>query len=459
VEPAGAYAGTLLASLPARDAVPPAARLEHPALAWARSGAMALTGRAEEPPRLAPGPLALCASAALDALRALAPGSPLASGEGSATGAPLDGAALLGERAAYLGLTRRGSVSPGGSCRLVRAADGWIAVNLPREDDLALLPAWLGDAPEPASDPWRFVAARVAQGHAAPLVARARLLGLAAAEAGAPAERPPPWLRIGVRGAPRAASSGGRRPLVLDLSSLWAGPLCGRLLALAGARVVKVESAARPDGARRGPPGFYAALNAGKPSVAVDLQAPEGAGRLRSLIERADAVIESSRPRALAQLGIDAPALVAERPGLVWLSITGYGRREPQAQWIGFGDDTAAAAGLAAATGDPDAPLFCGDAIADPLAGLHAAVAALAQLRAGSGALLELALRDVAAHCLAFAEPGVPARVEAGDAGFAVVAGAARAPVAEPRPALAGGDVRPLGADNAALFAELGIRC
>jgi crotonobetainyl-CoA:carnitine CoA-transferase CaiB-like acyl-CoA transferase len=457
VEAASAYAETLLAALPGLDVAPPAPRPEHSALAWARSGAMALTGRAEEPPRIAPGPLALCAAATLDALRTLAPGSPLACGAGSATGAPLDGAALLGERAAYLGLARRGSTSPGGSCRLLRACDGWMAVNLPRADDLALLPAWLDAEVEPAPDAWGFVAARVAQGHVGRLVERARLLGLAVTGAGAPGGPAPPWLRVGARGAPHPARRS--QPLVLDLSSLWAGPLCGRLLALAGARVVKVESAERPDGARRGPPGFYAALNAGKPSVALALRTPAGVDALRRLIERSDAVIESSRPRALAQLGFDAAAWVAERPGLVWVSLTGYGRREPEAQWIGFGDDAAAAAGLAAATGDPDAPLFCGDAIADPLTGLHAALAALACLRAGRGALLELALRDVTAHCLGAGGRELGARVEPGVAGFEVAVGTERAPVAQPGAALAARGARPLGADTASLLAELGIRC
>lgn len=61
-----------------------------------------------------------------------------------ALGGPrVDGAALLGERAALAGLTRRGAISPGDSCRLVRAADGWIAVNLARPDDVALANAWL----------------------------------------------------------------------------------------------------------------------------------------------------------------------------------------------------------------------------------------------------------------------------------------------------------------------------
>ena len=453
----GAYGESLLAALPPVGAEPPAPRPEHPALAWARSGAMALTGRADEPPRLAPAPLATCAAAALDAVRALAPASRLALEAAGSDARGLDGAALLGERAAYLGLGRRGSTSPGGSCRLLRAADGWIAVSLPRDDDRALIPAWLGGSEGAASDPWAAVASRVAERDTAEVVARARLLGLAAAEVGAGAGVAPPWLRVGARGARRSAPHGRSAPLVLDLSALWAGPLCGRLLALAGARVVKVESVGRPDGARSGAPGFYAALNAEKESVALDLRTPRAIECLRHLLERADAVIESARPRALAQLGIDAEAMVGE--GLVWVSVTGYGRREPEGHWVAYGDDASAASGLAAATGDPDAPLFCGDAIADPLTGLHAAVAALAHLRTGEGALLELSLRDVTAHCLGLGAARDGARVEARGNGFEVVAGRARAPVATPRAALPAGRARPLGADTAAVLAELGIRC
>jgi hypothetical protein len=455
--PAAVCAGALLAALPT-SAEPPAPRREHPALAWARSGAMALSGRADEPPRLAPAPLAVCAEAALDALRALAPESLVARGD-------LDGAALLGERAAHLGLARRGAISPGGSCRLLRATDGFVAVSLPREDDRVLVEAWLGERAElergarGADDPWGFVASRVAERRAAEAVERARLLGLAVAPAADPAPVAPPWLRVRARGGPRPAARARSAPLVLDLSALWAGPLCGRLLALAGARVVKVECVRRPDGARLGPPAFHDALNAGKASVALDFRARGGLASLRALVERADAVIESARPRGLAQLGIDAEAWVRERPGRVWVSITGYGRGEPEGRWVAFGDDAAAAAGLAAATGDPGAPLFCGDAIADPLTGLHAAVAALAYLRAGEGALLELALRDVTAHCLALGDAREGARVEARGGGFEVVAEGGRAPVAPPRATFPGGAARPLGADTAGVLAELGIRC
>src|SRR6185295_19366581 len=111
---------------------------------------------------------------------------------------------------------------------------------------------------------------------------------------------------------------------------------------------------------------------------------------------------------AMHGLGIDPAALVRARPGLTWISITAHGRSGRAGRWIGFGDDAAAAAGLAHATGRlgaSDGPLFCGDAIADPLTGMHAAVAALGAYRRGGGVLLALALRDVAAHALA-AGPG-----------------------------------------------------
>src|ERR1700675_327160 len=88
-------------------------------------------------------------------------------------GPHLDGGALLGERAAFAGLTRRGAVSPGGSCRLLRTADDWIAVNLARPDDVALANAWLGDPGLESHDPWPRVAGAVLAASAAPLVADA----------------------------------------------------------------------------------------------------------------------------------------------------------------------------------------------------------------------------------------------------------------------------------------------
>jgi hypothetical protein len=408
---------------------------------------MALTGPPDGPPRLAPGPLASCAHGAFRALRAVA-------GDGSAS--DLDAPALLGERAALLGLTRHGTVSAGGSCRLLRAADGWVAVSLTRPDDLALLPAWLGEGER--RDPWDFVAARAAAAPSAELVERARRLGLAAAAASAPDPSPPPWLRVAARG--QRAAQRRARPLVVDLSSLWAGPLCTHLLALAGARVVKVESVRRPDGTRSGPRPFFDLLHAEKESVALDFGTEGGRSALRELVQRADIVVESSRPRALAQLGVDAESLVENVPGLTWVSITGYGRAEPEGAWAAYGDDAGAAAGLAVATGLPGGPpMFCGDAIPDPLTGLHAAVAALASFRAGGSRLLDLALRDVTAHGLAFARHSSDARVCRSASGWEVVADGERAAVAPPRARTPRGSARPLGADTAHVLEEFGVPC
>ncbi len=443
---AGRHADALL-----RDcgmcAGPPSGSGLHPDLAWARSGAMSLTGRADGPPLLAPAPLASAAQGAIEALaRLAAPG-----GDGLAR---LDGAALLGERAALLGLARRGTVAPGGSCRLLRAQDGWLALNLARADDVALLPAWL-EAEPGAEDPWEFSAAQVKRASATALVERARELGLPAALVRSPLLDPPPWQRWTVCGT-RVERADDARPLVVDLSSLWAGPLAASLLALAGARVIKVESLERPDGARGGSPEFFSLLNGGKQNVALDFRSEQGIAQLRALLARADLVIESSRPRALVQLGVSAERVVAETPGLSWVGISGYGRREPGAHWVAFGDDAGIAAGLAG--GGPDAPLFCSDAVADPLAGLHAALAALASFRRGGGELVDVSLHDVASHLLGLGRAR-DARVRERDGAWWVETPDGREPVVEPRARSVAQTARPLGADSESVLAELAGRC
>ena len=376
---------------------------------WAHSGLVPLTGPPDGPPRQGPGCIPSCARGALDALRLLA---------GTALLPGCDGATVLGERAALLNLQRRGAVSANGSCRLLRTRDGWLALNLAREDDWQLLPAWLAatahQEPHTAPGDWAAIEQRVADEVPQPLVERGRLLGLPLAAAGT-APPAPTWFRLhcaGARTTPRQMPRD--RPLVIDLSALWAGPLCSHLLLAAGARVIKVECRSRLDGARRGSTGFFDLLNAGKESVLLDFAAASGRRQLAALLTRADIVIEASRPRALRQLGVDAEALVTASPGLVWVAISGYGRREPGANWTAFGDDAAVAAGVAAATSDP--PVFCGDALADPLTGLHAAVAALAFWRSGRGGLLDLSLRDTTAHCLQFL-PDVPRGAVAGEHG------------------------------------------
>ena len=474
-----AYARHLLADLGSTATVTEVDR--HPAIAWAESGAMALTGTAEGQAEICPVPIASCAAGALAALSAL-----------SGTRLPFDGAKLLGERAAIAGLRRQGSVSPGGSCRLLASADGWLALNLARDDDWAMLPAWLED--EIAPD-WPALETALRRHETAALVDRGRLLGLALAPLAPPPEPAPRWHRVLATGpcadipslAPReregptqwegegsaardaagrlraSPSSGSLRsppspamqekglsaPLVIDLTTLWAGPLAGHLLGLLGARVIKVESQTRPDGARQGPAGFYDLLNAGKASVALDFATKESRAQLRALIGAADIVLESTRPRALEQLGFDAAALVAARPGLTWVSLTGYGRTPPQSGWVAFGDDAGVAAGLSALLPQSDGrPIFCADAIADPLTGLHAALAAWHSYLDGQSRLIALSLQEVAAHCCSLTPPADPA-------GWRAVLDEADIAAATPQARPASGPARLLGADTAEILAAL----
>ena len=357
----------------------------------ADSGLLALTGHADGPPLDCPLPLAVCADGALAALDALA---------GSPALAAVDGAGLLGQRAALMGLTRNGRIAPGGSCRLLPAADGWLALNMARDDDWALLPAWLET--EPLHE-WSDIETAVLQRPLAECVERGRLLGLAVAPS-QPYDSDRGWLRVdhGVEPAHVAVARKAAAPLVVDLSSLWAGPLCTHLLQKLGAHVIKVESAQRPDGARRGNADFFAALNDGKESLVLDFANEDDLARLRALCERADIVVEASRPRALRQLGVEAERIVDANPALTWLGISGYGRAEPMANWVAFGDDAAVAAGLSRRIFEHCGEVvFCGDAVADPLTGLHAAVAAWHGWQSGGGRVLDLAMRDVVANCLA----------------------------------------------------------
>ena len=168
---------------------------------------------------------------------------------------------------------------------------------------------------------------------------------------------------------------------------MWAGPLCGHLLAAAGATVVKVEGRGRPDGTRRGDPRFFDWMNSSKLSYAIDFRDDD----LRPLLEVADVVIEGSRPAALTRRGL-GPEQVRGRPGRVWLRVTGYGTEGDRANRVAFGDDAAVAGGLVGA-----GPVFVGDAIADPLTGLAATRAVLDALGRGGGEIVEIALAEVAA--------------------------------------------------------------
>jgi crotonobetainyl-CoA:carnitine CoA-transferase CaiB-like acyl-CoA transferase len=254
------------------------------------------------------------------------------------------------------------------------------------------------------------------------IVDRARLLDVAVAALGEAAAEPPTVRRCGTTAGPRQPDG----LLVADLSSLWAGPLCGQLLARAGAVVVKVESPSRPDGTRSGEPAFFDWMNAGKLSYCVDFDSDSDA--LRRLLDVADIVIEGSRPAALRRRGLSAEDLVG-RIGRIWLRVNGY---RDQLDRPAFGDDAAVAGGLVGA--DDDGPVFCGDAIADPLSGLEAARAVGESLRRGGGEVIDVSMAQVAARYAALPQSTDGA-----------------APANRPKPPPAVPPASPLGADNAAV--------
>jgi hypothetical protein len=346
--------------------------------AWAKSGAMALTGRPDGPPQLVAGAPATAVRNSLNALASTASAAGL-----DPTRLPDE--RLLSERAAVMGLRRRGSRSAGGATRLIRSADGTVAVTLSRATDLAAVPA-LVSRDALTDEPWAAVATWCRDRSSEEIVERATLLGLAAGAVDATLPVEPSLLDVssGVEGRRRLGST---RPRVVDLSSLWAGPLCAHLLALLGADVTHVESTQRPDPTRDVAPSFHGLLRGGIDRIQLDINAADDLRRLHDLLLRSDIVIEASRPRALAQLGIDAHAIAAESGHCTWVSITAHGR---QSNRIGFGDDVAAAAGLLG-----DGPVFAADAIADPMTGTHAALAGLSRWVSGSNGVIDISMYDV----------------------------------------------------------------
>ncbi|MEE2035405.1 CoA transferase [Rhodococcus chondri] len=394
---------------------------------WAESGIASLTGRLDGPPLIPPG-------------RAATTARELAAWIGSATAGSvqLDGARLLSERAAFTGARRAGATSVGGACRLLPTADGWAAVSCARPDDPLLLGALVGA--DIGDDPWPAVTSWLAGHTGADLAERVELLGIAGGPVAPPDGLPPVPL------APRSVEGA----LVVDFSALWAGPLCAHLLGLAGARVVKVETPHRPDGARRGNADFYRLLHGGHESIVLDPSDDTQRRELAAVVAAADIVIEASRPRALAGFGLDAEQFVAD--GGTWVSITAHGRGS---QRIGFGDDVAATAGLLAS--DATGPVFVGDAFADPLTGLTAAALALSAPADDPGALWDISMSSVVAATLNSPSFPAPQPYRRRD-GWWVDAPSGTVAIAEPRRREPDGAAPESGRDTTGLLTELGIR-
>ena len=267
---------------------------------------------------------------------------------------------------------------------MVAAADGVLAVSLARTSDTEAVPAWLGIGDLGGGDVWAVVATQARDKPVAELLERAEWLGLAVGEAVRPPPPEEPCRFID------AGPAGSDRKQVLDVSSLWAGPLCASLLGGFGFEVVKVEAPGRPDGARYGSPAFYERLNQGKKETIIDLGSEDGRHRFQNLCRRSAVVVDGLRPRVWANWGID-PQEMAESAGLVWVSISGHGDDR-----AGFGDDAAVSGGLWLPDPAGGLPWFVADAAADPIAGLVACRAAAEALDAGRAGLVEVAMSQAA---------------------------------------------------------------
>ncbi|HKU94970.1 MAG TPA: CoA transferase [Vineibacter sp.] len=174
---------------------------------------------------------------------------------------------------------------------------------------------------------------------------------------------------------------------VVEFCQVAAGPFCGMLLADMGADVIKVEP---PEGdmLRQWPPisnGYsenFASLNRNKRSVVLDLKNPEHKKRARALILDADVVVENNRPGVMDRLGLGYASLKAEKPGLIYCSISAFGQTGPRSGEGGFDVTVQAVSGIMSVTGEPDgAPVKCGVPVSDFAAGLYGAFAIAAKLR------------------------------------------------------------------------------
>lgn len=190
---------------------------------------------------------------------------------------------------------------------------------------------------------------------------------------------------------------------VLEVATLFAGPLAATFLGDLGAEVVKIEHPRQPDAARHHGPRkdgvglWYKIIGRNKRAATLDLASPEGQALFRRLARDADVVIENFRPGTLERWDLGYERLAAENPGLVLARVTGFGQTGPYARRPGFGTIAEAMSGFAAITGEPDGPPTLPPfGLADGVAALALAYGITAALRAretsGRGQVIDLAL-------------------------------------------------------------------
>ncbi|TMB99973.1 MAG: CoA transferase [Chloroflexi bacterium] len=215
------------------------------------------------------------------------------------------------------------------------------------------------------------------------------------------------------------------RPLygirVLDLTQVYAGPTCTRVLADLGAEVIKVEGLRRMDITRNfliadndsagdywNHGGYFPYRNAGKKSLTLDWGDPGAIELLKRLVPECDIVAESFTPRVMAAHGLDYESLTKLRPDIIMISLSGYGQTGPWRDYSGYGMGLEPASGLSSITGYPGGdPLRTGISFTDPYSGMVGAGAVLAALhyrrRTGKGQYIDLSEQESAIPVMGYA--------------------------------------------------------
>ncbi len=193
--------------------------------------------------------------------------------------------------------------------------------------------------------------------------------------------------------------------LVLDLTHVLAGPFASHTLQDLGARVIKVERPGTGDDTRAFPPfvagesAYFATLNAGKQSIALDLKAEGDRSLFDRLVARADVLIENYRPGVMDRLGYGWAALSGRHPRLIYAAVSGFGQTGPEAGKPAYDMVVQARGGVMAITGESNGPpVRVGASIGDIVAGMFLTQGILAALydreRTGRGAMVDVAMLD-----------------------------------------------------------------
>ena len=193
---------------------------------------------------------------------------------------------------------------------------------------------------------------------------------------------------------------------VLDLSRVFAGPMCAMVLADFGVEVIKVEHPGRGDDTRdwglrigQTETTYYNSMNRNKRSITIDLQTPEGLKIIHDLVPQCDVVIHNFKTGGAEKLGLGYEQLKAIKPDLIYCAVAGYDVTGPEASRPGYDLVIQGEAGLMALNGEANTPpLKFGVAVVDLMTGMYAAQAVLAALfrkeRTGQGQLIQMALYD-----------------------------------------------------------------